>query len=147
MYIRNYVVYGLFSFSFLFSIAYRSAFAEDSDAELLKYRNSYHTNRGVLSLQALLRRSKRGLTDLDPSNRATEPPTTTTTTASPPQVNPDLLPASTTASPKMYVTITFEPRHEKISIVRLRPAWIQTSLRIRAVWSGSMLFAFKAYCN
>jgi hypothetical protein len=25
--------------------------------------------------------------------------------------------------------------------VGLRPAWIQTSLRIRAVWSGSMLFA------
>jgi hypothetical protein len=29
----------------------------------------------------------------------------------------------------------------KTNIVRLRPAWIQTSLRIRAVWSGSMLFA------
>jgi hypothetical protein len=25
--------------------------------------------------------------------------------------------------------------------LRLRPAWIQTSLRIRSVWSGSMLFA------
>jgi hypothetical protein len=26
-----------------------------------------------------------------------------------------------------------EPRHDKTNIVRLRPAWIQTSLRIRAV--------------
>jgi hypothetical protein len=34
-----------------------------------------------------------------------------------------------------------EPCHDKTNIVRLRPAWIQTSLRIRAVWSGSMLFA------
>jgi hypothetical protein len=28
---------------------------------------------------------------------------------------------------------TFEPRHDKTNTVRLRPAWIQTSLRIRAV--------------
>ncbi|XP_053373125.1 ceramide synthase 2-like isoform X2 [Mercenaria mercenaria] len=35
----------------------------------------------------------------------------------------------------------FEPRHEKTNIVGMRPARIQTSLRIRAVWSGSMLFA------
>jgi hypothetical protein len=34
-----------------------------------------------------------------------------------------------------------EPCHDKTNIMRLRPAWIQTSLRIRAVWSGSMLFA------
>jgi hypothetical protein len=27
----------------------------------------------------------------------------------------------------------------------LRPAWIHTSLRIRAVWSGSMLFAYRPY--
>jgi hypothetical protein len=27
----------------------------------------------------------------------------------------------------------FEPRHDKTNIVRLLPAWIQTSLRIRAV--------------
>jgi hypothetical protein len=26
-----------------------------------------------------------------------------------------------------------EPRHDKTNIVRLRPEWIQTSLRIRAV--------------
>jgi hypothetical protein len=26
-----------------------------------------------------------------------------------------------------------EPRHDKTNIVRLRPAWFQTSLRIRAV--------------
>jgi hypothetical protein len=26
-----------------------------------------------------------------------------------------------------------EPRHDKTNIVRLRPAWIQASLRIRAV--------------
>jgi hypothetical protein len=38
-----------------------------------------------------------------------------------------------------------EPCHYKTNIVRLRPAWIQTSLRIRAVLSGSMLFAFKLY--
>jgi hypothetical protein len=29
--------------------------------------------------------------------------------------------------------------------VLLRPAWIQISLRIRAVWSGSMLFAYQLY--
>jgi hypothetical protein len=30
----------------------------------------------------------------------------------------------------------------------LRPAWIQTSLRLHAVWSGSMLFAFSfSTCN
>jgi hypothetical protein len=27
----------------------------------------------------------------------------------------------------------YEPRHDKTNIVRLRPAWIKTSLRIRAV--------------
>jgi hypothetical protein len=36
---------------------------------------------------------------------------------------------------------TFEPRHDKTNIMDLRPAWIQTSLRFRAVWTGSMLFA------
>jgi hypothetical protein len=35
----------------------------------------------------------------------------------------------------------FEPRPDKTNIMGLQPAWIQTSLRIRAVWSGSMLFA------
>jgi hypothetical protein len=30
-------------------------------------------------------------------------------------------------------SMTNEPRHDKTNIVRLRPAWIQTSLRIRAV--------------
>jgi hypothetical protein len=39
-----------------------------------------------------------------------------------------------------------EPRHDKTNLVHLRPAWIQTSLRIRAVWSGSMLFAYQL-CN
>jgi hypothetical protein len=38
-----------------------------------------------------------------------------------------------------------EPRHDKTNVMRLRPAWIQTSLRIRAVLSGSMLFAYKLY--
>jgi hypothetical protein len=33
-----------------------------------------------------------------------------------------------------------ELRNDKTNIMGLRPAWIQTSLRIRAVWSGSMLF-------
>jgi hypothetical protein len=32
-----------------------------------------------------------------------------------------------------------EPRHDKTNIVRLRPAWIQTSLRIR------MLFAYQLF--
>jgi hypothetical protein len=41
--------------------------------------------------------------------------------------------------------ISYEPRHDKTNIVRLRPAWIHTSLRIRAVRSGSMLFAYKPY--
>jgi hypothetical protein len=30
--------------------------------------------------------------------------------------------------------LIYEPRHDKTNIVGLRPAWIQTSLRIRAVW-------------
>jgi hypothetical protein len=29
--------------------------------------------------------------------------------------------------------LIFEPRHDKTNIMGLRPAWIQTSLRIRAV--------------
>jgi hypothetical protein len=39
-----------------------------------------------------------------------------------------------------------EPRHDKTNIVRLQPAWIKTSLRIRAVWLGSMLFAI-SFCT
>jgi hypothetical protein len=31
-----------------------------------------------------------------------------------------------------------EPRHDKTNMVRLRQAWIQTSLLIHAVWSGSL---------
>jgi hypothetical protein len=43
--------------------------------------------------------------------------------------------------------ITFEPRHDKINMC-LRPAWSQTSLRIRVVWSGSMLFTISfSTCN
>jgi hypothetical protein len=34
-----------------------------------------------------------------------------------------------------------ESRHDKTNIIGVRPAWIKKSLRIRAVWSGSMLFA------
>jgi hypothetical protein len=41
----------------------------------------------------------------------------------------------------MHLWAIYEPCHDKTNIVRLRPAWIQTSLRICAVWSGSMLFA------
>jgi hypothetical protein len=37
-----------------------------------------------------------------------------------------------------------EPRHGKTNIMGLRPAWIQTSLRIHTVWSGSMLFAISS---
>jgi hypothetical protein len=40
-----------------------------------------------------------------------------------------------------WMTITYEPLHDKTNITSLRAAWIQTSLRIRAVWSGPMLFA------
>jgi hypothetical protein len=44
--------------------------------------------------------------------------------------------------------VIYEPCHDKTNIVRLRPALIQTSLRIRAVWSGSMLFAISfSTCN
>jgi hypothetical protein len=44
--------------------------------------------------------------------------------------------------------IEYEPRHDKTNIVGLRPAWIQTSLCLRAVWSGSMLFAISfSTCN
>jgi hypothetical protein len=39
-----------------------------------------------------------------------------------------------------HVVSINEPRHDKTNIMGLRPAWIQTSLRIRAVWSGSMMF-------
>jgi hypothetical protein len=38
-------------------------------------------------------------------------------------------------------TTVFEPRNDKTNIMGLWPAWIQTSLLIRAVWLGSMLFA------
>jgi hypothetical protein len=41
--------------------------------------------------------------------------------------------------------IEFEPSQDKTNIVDLRPAWIQTSLHIHAVWSGSMLFAYQLY--
>jgi hypothetical protein len=41
-----------------------------------------------------------------------------------------------------------EPHHNKTNIMRLRPAWIQTSLRYRAVRSESMLFAITfSTCN
>jgi hypothetical protein len=37
--------------------------------------------------------------------------------------------------PNMMISIwTYVPRHNKTNIMGLRPAWIQTSLRIRAVW-------------
>jgi hypothetical protein len=47
----------------------------------------------------------------------------------------------------MYVTYwdIYEPRHDKTYIMRLRPAWIQTSPSISAVWSGSMLFAISYF--
>jgi hypothetical protein len=38
-----------------------------------------------------------------------------------------------TKSLNVYFISTFEPRHDKTNVMRLRPAWIQTSLRIRAV--------------
>jgi hypothetical protein len=38
-----------------------------------------------------------------------------------------------------------EPRLDKTNIVRLQPAWSQTSMGIRAVLSGSMLFANQLY--
>jgi hypothetical protein len=41
---------------------------------------------------------------------------------------PDLLFLDTNVTDALY-----EPRHDKTNIMRLRPAWIQTSLRIRAV--------------
>jgi hypothetical protein len=47
--------------------------------------------------------------------------------------------------PRTFNQRWYEPCHDKTNIVRLRPAWIQTSLRIRAVWSGSMLFAISFY--
>jgi hypothetical protein len=43
------------------------------------------------------------------------------------------------------INCPIEPRHDKTNIMGLRPAWIPTSLRIRAVWSGSMLFAYQPY--
>jgi hypothetical protein len=44
--------------------------------------------------------------------------------------------------------IRFEPRHDKTNVMRLRPAWIKTSLHICAVWSGSMLFTISfSTCN
>jgi hypothetical protein len=43
---------------------------------------------------------------------------------------------------------TNEPRHDKTNIMGLRIARIQTSLRIRTVWSGPMLFAISfSTCN
>jgi hypothetical protein len=42
--------------------------------------------------------------------------------------------------PSLFLLI-YEPRHDKTNIMGLGPAWIQTSLGIHPVWSGSMLFA------
>jgi hypothetical protein len=39
----------------------------------------------------------------------------------------------------------YELRHDKTNIMGLWPAWIQTSLRIRPVWSVSMLFAISFF--
>jgi hypothetical protein len=48
----------------------------------------------------------------------------------------------------MRICLWNDPRHDKTNIVRLPPAWIQTSLRIHAFWSGSMLFAISfSTCN
>jgi hypothetical protein len=44
-----------------------------------------------------------------------------------------------------HTNIIIEPRHDKTNIMRLRPARIQTSLRIGADCLGSMLFAYKTY--
>jgi hypothetical protein len=42
----------------------------------------------------------------------------------------------------------FKPRHDKTNVMRLRPAWNKSSLRVRAVWSESMLFAITcSNCN
>jgi hypothetical protein len=51
--------------------------------------------------------------------------------------------------PVAYIYIkSFEPCHDKTNIMGLRPAWIHSSLRIHAVWSGSMLFAISfSTCN
>jgi hypothetical protein len=43
---------------------------------------------------------------------------------------------------------TNKPRHDKTNIIGLRSAWIQTSLPIRTIWSGIMLFAISfSTCN
>jgi hypothetical protein len=39
----------------------------------------------------------------------------------------------------------YEPCHDKTNIMGLWPAWIQTSLWILVVWSGSMLFVYQPY--
>jgi hypothetical protein len=41
----------------------------------------------------------------------------------------------------------YEPRHNKTNIVQLRPAWIQTSLRIRAVRLPTLLQVEKLIAN
>jgi hypothetical protein len=46
---------------------------------------------------------------------------------------------------KIICSWIYKPCHDKTNIMGLRPAWIQTSLRIRAVWSGSMLFAISFF--
>jgi hypothetical protein len=38
-----------------------------------------------------------------------------------------------TRNDTIYANKIIEPRHDKTNIMRLRPAWIHTSLRIRAV--------------
>jgi hypothetical protein len=44
------------------------------------------------------------------------------------------------------VWITFEPCHDKANIVRLQPAWIQTSLRIRTyIYYGPMALLSNKY--
>jgi hypothetical protein len=43
------------------------------------------------------------------------------------------------------IVLIFEPRHDKTNVMRLRPAWIQTSLPIRAGWLGSMLITYQPF--
>ncbi|XP_045190217.2 integumentary mucin C.1-like [Mercenaria mercenaria] len=104
--LREHITLGLFSFILLFSItsiSHSAVSADDNDVELLMYRNSYLIHKSVLEA---LRRFKRGITDLDPGNRATETLPSTTTPTPPPPTNPGVTGAATTASPETKASST-----------------------------------------
>ncbi|XP_060589167.1 uncharacterized protein LOC132744466 [Ruditapes philippinarum] len=97
----KHIVFGLLFFVLLsLTIDHRPVYAEN-DA-VFQQRNEYHfINSEARHLFSSLRRNKRGFTDIDPSNRATETPSSTTTSTTPPSPPPKATnsPHQTTLAP------------------------------------------------